>query len=714
MSTPLEAPQPCPARQDELQDLQRLSRLIQRISIADSTAEAMQIACRCLVEDFGFFNVVILVPGTPDDHFIVGAACGAYAGQLFRDAPRFPRDSGLIGRAATTRRTVIVNETTGNPDFYQLEGMAIRSEAVLPLLVEGTLVGVLSVDSDVPDSFSPRNVAPLEVISQRITLALDRARLVDTLREELRERERAEAEARRSVSLLNAALNSTADGILIINTHGRVVGWNREFQRLWAIPDDLLQAGDDRRMLDFVLGQLKHPEPFLRRVQELYATPAVVSFDALEFRDGRIVERYSQPQMLDGRIEGRVWSFRDVTARHEAEQGQRRAEQQLFRSRKMEALGTLAGGIAHDFNNILGAILGNTELLSLSPVVDDPAAADSIEEIRNASHRARDLIQKILTFTRQREGQKSVILLEPVIQEVLKLVRASLPAGIVIRSLMASTPTAVLADAGQIHQVMMNLAANAGYAMRQSGGTLTVSTERVDLTAGMDHSAGRALPPGAYVRIVVADTGHGIPGADLHRIFDPFFTTKPTGEGTGLGLSVAHGIIQEHGGAITAQSEVGGGSRFQILLPAVAAPPPPAGPPLPEPQPRGSGERVLIVDDEPSLGRVATALLQRLGYAPDFCQSPLEAIDRVESGVTYRLVITDLNMPQMNGITLAEELRRRGHRLPILLMSGFASGSRLGHRLSTAVQGFIEKPFDSAELARAVEASLAAPVQATV
>ncbi len=688
-------------------DLGLVNRLLHEVTTAPTSRRAMQAACEALTREFGFLNAGFLTPADEGGDLLISAIDGAYASIIQAAGRRIPRHSGLIGRAATTRRRVVSNDTASEPGFSQLPGMDIRSQATFPLLVEGTLLGILSVTSDQVGAFPAPTVDLLELVSERLALLLDRARLVDSLRAELEERRRAELEARRSVSLLNAALNSTADGLLIIDTHGKVAGFNQEFQRLWRLPDDIVATSDDNRLLEHALRQLKDPEAFLARVRELYATPGAVSFDVVEFSDGRVIERYSQPQMLDGAIVGRVWSFRDVTARRQAEEGRRRAEQQLSRAQKLEALGTLAGGVAHDFNNLLGAILGNVELIQQEAAGPASAAtAEQVEEIRKACRRARDLIHQILTFAQQREGRREVILIEPIIEEALRLLRASLPASIEIRPGIATAGTPVFADPGQIHQVLMNLATNAAHAMAPRGGTLSIATELLSLRGTWNESAApRTLPAGDYLLLTLADTGHGMEEAILQKIFDPFFTTKPPGEGTGLGLAVVDGIVRDLQGGILVQSEPGCGTSFRLFLPV--APRSAVDPaPCPPPVRRGAGERILVVDDEPPLARVAKGLLLRLGYQPVCVETPEQALALLEGDGPFDLLLTDLNMPRMTGLDLAAAIRGRGMQLPILLMTGFASHAALSKKGAAGVDLVVEKPFDSASLAASVSAAL--------
>jgi len=378
-----------------------------------------------------------------------------------------------------------------------------------------------------------------------------------------------------SLSLLRATLESTADGILVVDNSGAVVGHNRKFLTLWNIPDRVLATGDDSKLVASVRGQLRDPEGFAAKIRQLYQAPDAVSFDQLEFLDGRVLERYSQPRKVDGITVGRVWSFRDVTERHRAEATRRRLEEELFQSQKMESLGRLAGGIAHDFNNILTAIVSYTELAH-QDAADRPEVRESLDEVLRASRRAADLVRQILVFSRTRAGQRGPVDLAAIVREALTLLQSSISKQVQVVFEVAPDVAPVLADPTQIHQVVMNLGLNAGQAMRESGGRLTIRLVPADVVAGRAPPA-PGLVPGRYMAMSILDTGLGMDADTASRIFEPFFSTKPPGEGSGLGLSVVHSIVRNHAGAIAVESVVGEGSSFTVFLPLAAPTRVPAG-----------------------------------------------------------------------------------------------------------------------------------------
>jgi signal transduction histidine kinase len=378
-----------------------------------------------------------------------------------------------------------------------------------------------------------------------------------------------------SASLLRATLESTADGILVVDNSGAVAGHNRKFLTLWNIPDRVLATGDDAKLIASVRGQLRDPEGFTAKIRQLYEAPDAVSYDQLEFLDGRVFERYSQPRKVDGVTVGRVWSFRDVTEQRRAEATRRRLEEELFQSQKMESLGRLAGGIAHDFNNILTAIVSYTELAH-QDAADRPEVQESLNEVLRASRRAADLVRQILVFSRTKAGQRVPVDLALIVREALTLLQSSISKQVQVVFEVAPDAGPVLADPTQIHQVVMNLGLNAGQAMREAGGRLTIRLLPADVVAGRAPPA-PGLAPGRYMALSILDTGQGMDADTVSRIFEPFFSTKPPGEGSGLGLSVVHSIVRNHAGAIAVESAVEEGSSFTVFLPMVEPAGAPAG-----------------------------------------------------------------------------------------------------------------------------------------
>jgi PAS domain S-box-containing protein len=407
---------------------------------------------------------------------------------------------------------------------------------------------------------------------------------------------------------------------------------------------------------------------------------------------------------VDGRLV-RIQIATDLTRFKELEAEGRRIQGQLQQAQKMEAIGTLAGGIAHDFNNILSAVMGYTEIAMLELGEEAPVYR-RLDEVLKAAARARDLIRQILTFSRQTDQQFQSVRLGLLVKEAMTLMRASLPSTIGIQ-LQLDSQSAICAEPTQIHQVILNLCANAAHAMREKGGTLTLGLEDVDPDEGF-YAEHPGLQKGRYLKLSVADTGHGMDPPLLARVFEPFFTTKERGEGTGMGLSVVLGIVKAHRGAITVDSRVGEGTHFAIYLPAAE------GDELQDlcrviaDLPTGS-ERILLVDDETTLVDLSRQMLERLGYQVTAFSSSTEALAWFEANPNGSdLVITDMTMPRMSGDELARRILAVRPDIPVILCTGYSESISKEKAQALGIREFVYKPMVISELAHTLRKALEA------
>ncbi|WP_284615388.1 PAS domain-containing protein [Aquabacterium humicola] len=417
----------------------------------------------------------------------------------------------------------------------------------------------------------------------------------------------------------------------------------------------------------------------------------------------------------DGRAERLAGASVEISARKNAEMARDRLELQLRQAQKLEAIGTLAGGIAHDFNNILSAILGYGEMAQ-KDAPERSALRRHVDAIVAAGQRAKSLVERILAFSRSGMGERVPVPVQAVVAEALDGVAATLPAGIVLERRLEAGDAAVLGDATQIHQVVLNLCANAVQAMRGGADrplagaagpdTLAVAVERVQLDADLP-VATSVLQPGRYLLLTVRDTGAGIPANLLERIFDPFFTTKEVGVGTGLGLSLVHGIVTDLGGGIAVDSVLGEGATFRVYLPWQGAQADAPVPAVDEPVAAGHGETILLVDDEAPLVALGEELLAELGYEPVGFSSSTAALQALRADPDrFQAVLSDEAMPGMTGSELAAEIHRLRPHIPIVLMSGFVNAALSARAREAGVAEVLAKPLVARDIARALAQAL--------
>ncbi len=635
---------------------------------------------------------------------------------------------------------------------------------------------------------------------------------------DITERHTMEHALRESEALHRATIDSTADGILVVDQTGKITHANDLFTQMWRIPQDLIETRDNIRLLEYVADQLPDPQAFLSEVESVYDT-STAYFDTRTFKDGRIYEQFSSPLIIDEKVAGRVWSFRDITAYKQAEQKLRESEEiyrtifentgtavaiieddgiislvnakfeslsgctreeiegrktwmdftarrdmervrlhkkqrmtspestpkhyefcfvdahgrerdiflttamipgttryvsslmditekkrleaQFLQRQKLEAIGTLAGGIAHDFNNILAAIIGYTELTLLNLLPGDRGQRN-LQEVLKAGQRAKELVQRILTFSRQAEPELKPVLIQEILAEALKLLRPSIPSTIRIVENIDDRLGTVLGDPIQIHQLIVNLCTNAFHAMEHSGGTLEITVS----PARLNEEFVRAYPKlaaGPYLQLRVRDTGCGMDGETIKRIFDPFFTTRETGKGTGLGLAIVHGIVTSLEGVVLVQSEPHKGSTFDVYLPIFDNLKAVDTRTKDDALPRGRGEHVLLVDDEESLVDFEKQLLEFLGYRVTAHTSSAAAFAAFEGDPhAYDLIFTDMTMPEMTGSEMAEKVFQIRPDMPIIICSGYSERLSEDRAKEIGIREYVMKPLANSNVAEII------------
>jgi PAS domain S-box-containing protein len=522
-----------------------------------------------------------------------------------------------------------------------------------------------------------------------------------TIISDITHRKRAEKALLDNLAFMNTLIDTIPNPVFYKDHEGLFLGCNVAYARTLGLTKEKILG---RRLIDLNsiippdmakqlhhqdLQLIQHPAVLIHESQVLCADKAQRDFVLYKatFSD------------TEGLVAGMVGIMLDITELKRAERERRQLELQLQQTQKMEALGTLAGGIAHDFNNILAAIIGYTEI-AVADMEKGTTIHEYLKRVLAAGERARSLVKQILAFSRQGEMEPKPVQVKLIVKEVLKLLRASLPATIEIEQQILSDG-AVMADPIQIHQVMMNLGTNAGYAMGQSGGTLSVRLEQIDLNEDFTRLH-TGLRPGAFLKLTVSDTGQGIAPEHIARIFDPFFTTKPKGEGTGMGLSVVHGIVTGLGGLITVDSRgTGQGARFEVFLPALESH---AAADAAEAKTLPTGkERVLFVDDEPFQADMFKHMLGLLGYHVESCNSGAQALALFEKNPqAFDLVVTDMIMPKMTGEELAAKMLQIRPGLPIILATGYSANITEAKAKAIGIQAFALKPLVMQELSELI------------
>ena len=525
------------------------------------------------------------------------------------------------------------------------------------------------------------------------------------LKQEVVMRKKAEEEIHDREAQIRLLLDSTAEGIYGLDLNGtcsfanaaclRMIGYSDEKELLWHahMHDVIHHTKPDGT--DYPEHECKIYKALQNKEGSHVDNEILWRADGTSFP----AEYWSYPIIKDDVIVGAVVTFIDITERIKAEKLKNKLETQLQQANKMEAIGTLAGGIAHDFNNILAAILGYADM-ARDDIPESSPAKHQLEEVLKASNRAKDLVNHILTFSRQSSGDRTPLQPNFIVKEALKLLRASIPTTIEITENIASECGNILANSTQIHQVVMNLCTNAAQAMDEEGGALSVGLKMVELSAA-DLANELTSRPGPYVMISVEDTGTGINPQIIDRIFDPYFTTKAVGNGTGMGLAVVNGIVKNHKGIIRVESELGKGTIFKIYFPEIKA----------EAKKEvtisealtGGNEHILVVDDEAILVNLTKIRLEKLGYKVTATTSSTEAFEMfLANPDSFDLIMTDQTMPQMTGKQLAEKIKNIRPDAKIIISTGYSSKMDVDKANLIGVNAFIMKPFDNVQLARTI------------
>ncbi len=517
---------------------------------------------------------------------------------------------------------------------------------------------------------------------------------VETL-QDITERKRAEEALKEQLILLRTLIDTIPNPVFYKDVNGGFLGCNKAYSDFIGVsPADIV----GKTAYDIAPSALA--EEYTAIDSYLLKHPGVQSYDAqYPHVDGsvrNILVNKATFARSDGALAGIVGVLNDLTEN-------RKLEEQLRQAQKMEAVGTLAAGIAHDFNNILATILMNAELVLLDKPPDSENR-EELDQIIRSTYRAKDLVNQILTFSRQTKQVMKPIDIAPIVKESLKMLGASIPSTIEIRSSIDSRCGTINGNPIQIQQILMNLCGNAAHAMKEYGGILDVRLEAVRIDSGSRERYGN-LPSGDYVRLSVKDTGQGIDDSIADQVFDPFFTTKPTGEGSGLGLAVVHGIAKSHNGSVTFRSVPGQGTIFNVLFPAVGLSENDMNDAMTDVTPTGS-ERILVVDDEEELVGVMSKILAELNYSVVAKTNSIEALVEFRAHPDmFDLVVTDLTMPRISGVDLASRMKEIRPDIPILLCTGYNEGESALNN-GSVIDDLLRKPFSRVEFANKIRSIL--------
>jgi len=649
----------------------------------DELLETIVARAASLVEtEHGF----IFIADPDGKKLVMRVGLGAFAKSI---GLRISPEEGISGKVWTSGEPLIVDNYSIWPHRVMNSALEnVHCVIGLPLKTKETVVGVIGLGYfGSAEKFEENEINILSRFAELASIALNNAQLYEKIDQELMQRRLAE-EAR---MLLSAAIEQSAESVIITDINGTVLYVNPAFERETGFAREEV-LGKENRFMDVQLDEDLYGQMW----DQLSRGTAWTGRFSCKRKNGgqyQVEATISPVRNEEDEIINFVSVSRDITK-------EINLERQLVQAQKMEAIGTLAGGIAHDFNNILTPIIGFTEM-TVSLLHEDNTARYNLERVLKSADRARGLVQQILTFSRKQEQERKPLLIQPIVKEALKLIRASLPSTIEIRHNIQKEAGTVLAEPTQLHQVIMNLCTNAYHAMGERGGLLDVTIKEVDIDTA-DLSAMLDLEKGKYLRINVSDNGIGMDPDTLERIFEPYFTTKGPGKGTGMGLAIVHGIVAGYGGKINVYSKPGEGTTFHIYLPRTGSDIITSDDASELLSPRGK-ERILLVDDEEDVVAVIYEMLTGLGYqvtALTNCAEALETFRRQPN--QFDLVVTDLTMPVMTGIQLTKELLAVRKDIAVILCTGYSDRVVTKNIEAIGIKRFLLKPLKRRGLAESV------------
>ncbi len=515
---------------------------------------------------------------------------------------------------------------------------------------------------------------------------------------DISKRTQAEEKFRDGEKRFRSLVESATDAIIICDHAGKITVWNNGAQKIFGYSaDEIIGKPATELMPEFYRPQHANGmHQFLKSGKEKHAGETL-NVEGLK-KNGDVFPL--ELTLSNWKTHGKIFMaaiIRDISQRMKVNEEKNILEEQLRRSQKLETIGTMAGGIAHDFNNILTPILGYTDMAVIELADSEQELKHNLSRVLEGAHRAKDLIEQILLFSKQIEKERNPFSMQLIVNEAIQLLRSTIPSTVQIIHNIDSDCGKILADATQIHQVIVNLCTNAWHAMEKNGGTLTIKLKQVEVNSSLTKQHPNLTEAG-YVCLTIKDTGHGMDTATASRIFEPFFTTKAVDKGTGLGLSVVHGIIQNHQGDIVVESKLGAGTQFHVYLPVIKD-----GAETKEEKvldALAGNESILVVDDDKVIGTMLKKMLERLGYSVDLYSQSKEALAVFEKQPDkYDLIISDLTMPDFTGLNLSKRVQKTVPGFPIIIITGYGNKLFGVKQEDYGIKKIIQKPIVMNELA---------------
>jgi two-component system, cell cycle sensor histidine kinase and response regulator CckA len=602
-----------------------------------------------------------------------------------------PNGQGPTGKCLRSGEVYVAQNLQDEAGFgawrSTAEQMGFRSSIAIPIRAEGEVLGALMLYSSEAYAFDAEEISLLTELGQDISFGIGSLRDHITLTEQ-----------REQLTLFRQAIEQSADAIFVADVAtGLFVDFNAAALR------ELGYTAEELRTLHVwdIVAEISTPHDLGPLAVEVRALEGVVRRSDHRRKDGSVIPTEVALSVIDlGQRSVIVGIARDISDRLRAETQQEALEQQLVRAQRLESIGRLAGGIAHDFNNLLTVINATTDL-AIHELPEESPLRGELGHVRAAGERAKLLTRQLLAFSRQQVLKREVLNTNAIVSGFQDMLARVIGEDIRVELQLGEQVPSILADAGQLEQVLMNLCVNARDAM-PAGGRLTIRTERYEHVA-TDTDAPEAMPSGTYARLSVADTGTGMDEETLAKVFEPFFTTKEVGQGTGLGLATVYGIVSQSGGFVNIESTVGHGTAVFVALPSTRHVTPLDQPVIAPPSEMRGKETILIAEDEDAIRMVATRVLERAGYTVVSAASGELALEQLATYEgTINMLMTDLVMPGMTGLQLAHEVRRLYPTLKVLFASGYSADAAEGNLAEFEGWNFIAKPYGVKELAAEV------------